>query len=163
MQLADLILRGIDGCYWPPIRPLLPKQTFRYAVCGGVNYLLLDPLFYFVIYNYVVAHRFFDLGFVLLSPHIAALILVFPITFFIGFWLNRNVVFRQSPLRTQTQLGRYLLSVGGSIALTYFGLKFFVEACGIWPTPAKVLTTVLVTIYSYLIAKYFSFRHAEKE
>ena len=163
MRLAEHLIRGIDRCYLPPVRALLPQQTFRYAVCGGVNYLLLDPLFYFVIYNYVVAHRFFDLGFVILSPHIAALILVFPITFFIGFWLNRNVVFRHSPLHTRTQLGRYLLSVGGSIALTYFGLKFFVEVCGIWPTPAKVLTTVLVTIYSYLIAKYYSFRHAEKE
>lgn len=163
MRLAEHLIRGIDRCYLPPVRALLPQQTFRYAVCGGVNYLLLDPLFYFVIYNYVVAHRFFDLGFVILSPHIAALILVFPITFFIGFWLNRNVVFRHSPLHTRTQLVRYLLSVGGSIALTYFGLKFFVEVCGIWPTPAKVLTTVLVTIYSYLIAKYYSFRHAEKE
>ena len=163
MRLAERLVRGIDRCYLPPIRPLLPRQTFRYAVCGGVNYLLLDPLFYFVSYNYVVAHRFFDLGFVLLSPHIAALILVFPITFFIGFWLNRNVVFRFSPLRTHTQLVRYLLSVGGSIALTYAGLKFFVEICGIWPTPSKILTTGIVTAYSYLIAKYFSFRNAGKE
>lgn len=160
MRLSDAITTLIDRCYLPPFRSLLPRQTFRYAACGGVNYLLLDPLFYTLIYNFVIAHRSIDLGAVVLSPHIAALCLVFPITFFTGFWLNRNVVFRHSPLQTHTQLGRYLLSVAGSILLTYAGLKFFVEVCGIWPTPAKVLTTVVVTIYSYLIAKYFSFRHA---
>lgn len=163
MRLSDAITALIDRCYLPVVRPLFPRQTFRYAVCGGVNYLLLDPLLYFLIYNGVVAHRYVDLGVVVLSPHIAALCVVFPITFFTGFWLNRRVVFRGSPLRTHTQLGRYLLSVAGSIALTYLGLKFFVEVCCIWPTPAKILTTILVTVYSYLIAKYFSFRYAASE
>lgn len=163
MRFADAITAWIDRCYFPFLRSLLPRQTFRYAVCGGVNYLLLDPLFYALAYNGIVAHRYIDLGWVVLSPHIAALGIVFPITFFIGFWLNRNVVFRFSPLQTQTQLGRYLLSVAGSILLTYAGLKFFVEVCGFWPTPSKVLTTVLVTLYSYLIAKYFSFRHAAED
>ena len=163
MRLSDAITAWIDRFYFPFLRSLLSRQTFRYAACGGVNYLLLDPLFYALIYNGAVAHRPVDLGVVVLSPHIAALCIVFPITFFIGFWLNRNVVFRHSPLRTRTQLGRYLFSIAGSILLTYAGLKFFVEICRIWPTPAKVLTTIVVTIYSYLIAKYFSFRHAERE
>ena len=161
MRLSEAITRLIDACWLPPIRALLPRQTFRYAVCGGVNYMIFDPLFYALIYYCVVAHRWVDLGFVVLSPHIAALCIVFPVTFLIGFWLNRQVVFHGSPLRTHTQLGRYLLSVGGSIVLTYAGMKFFVEVCGIWPTPSKVLTTATVTVYSYLAAKYYSFRHAK--
>ncbi len=88
--------------------------------------------------------------------------LTFPLTFFVGFWLNRHVAFRQSPLRTRTQLFRYALSVGGSVVLTYAGLKFFVEFCGVWPTPAKILTTCMTTVYSYLAAKYFTFRHARE-
>lgn len=162
MRLSEWIIRAIDWFYIRPVASLVPRQTFRYAVCGGVNFLLLDPFYYFLIYNYLVAHRYFDLGFVVISPHIAAMILVFPITFFNGFWLNRNVAFRRSPLRTRTQLVRYALSVAGSVLLTYAGLKFFVEVCGIWPTPAKVLTTLLTTVYSFLAAKYFSFRHAER-
>lgn len=163
MRIADAIIVSIDRLYIQPVRSFLPRQTFRYAVCGGANYLVFDPFFYSLIYNCVIVHRYIDLGFVVLSPHVAALVLVFPITFFIGFWLNRKVVFRFSPLRTRAQLGRYFLSVAGSIALTYIGLKFFVEVCGIWPTPSKVLTTVVVTIYSYLIAKYYSFRNAAAE
>ena len=162
MSLAEGIIRLIDRFYLPPLAALMPRQTFRYAVCGCVTYLAFDPVCYFLIYNYVVAHRFFDLGVVVLSPHIAAMILVFPFTFFVGFWLNRHVAFRQSPVGTGTQLFRYLLSIGGSVLLTYAGLKFFVEVCGIWPTPAKVITTLVVTAYSFLAAKYFTFRHAEK-
>lgn len=162
MPLSELLIRAIDRFYIRPVASLVSRQTFRYAVCGGVNFLVLDPFYYFLIYNYVVAHRYFDLGFVVLSPHIAAMILVFPITFFNGFWLNRNVAFRFSPLKTRTQLLRYALSVGGSVLLTYAGLKFFVEVCGVWPTPAKVLTTLVTTVYSFLAAKYFSFRHAQR-
>ncbi len=132
---------------------------FRYAACGGLNFLVLDPMLYFLIYHFVVTpDRFFDLGVVFLSPHIASMILVFPLTSFNGFWLNRNVVFGESRLRRRTQFVRYVISIGGSVLLTYAGLKFFVEVCHIWPTPAKVITTVITIIYSFLAAKYFSFR-----
>lgn len=110
---------------------------FRYVVCGGVTYILFDPVCYFLFYNFIVAHRYVDLGFVVVSPHIAAMILVFPFTFFVGFWLNRYVAFRRSPIGAGTQLLRYLLSVAGSVLLTYAGLKFFVEVCGVWPTPGE--------------------------
>lgn len=162
MRLAEAITRTIDRFYLSSVAAFMPRQTFRYAFCGGITYGLFDPLCYSLIYNCVVAHRFVRLGFVTLSPHIAALVLVFPLTFFVGFWLNRNVAFRQSPLRTRTQLFRYALSVGGSILLTYAGVKFFVEVCRLWPTPAKVFTTVITTVYSYFVAKYFTFRHAAR-
>ena len=161
MRLGETILRAVDACYIRPVSALIPQQVFRYAACGGITYFAVDPISYFLIYNYVVAHRYFDLGCVVLSPHIAAMILVFPITFCCGFWLNRHVAFRRSPLRTRTQLVRYALSIGGSILLTYAGLKFFVEGCGLWTTPAKLLTTGITMIYSFLAAKYFTFRHAE--
>lgn len=157
MSLSKLIIRLTDALYLRPVAAVVPLQTFRYALCGGLN-MVLDALWYFVIYNFIVAHRFFDLGVVVISPHIASMCLVFPITFYNGFWLNRNVAFRSSPLSERTQLGRYALSICGSLLLTYAGLKFFVEWCHIWPTPSKLLTTVVTVIYSYLAAKYFTFR-----
>ncbi len=157
MSLANHISRIINWFYIGPLRRWLPHQTYRYAVCGGLN-MVLDAVWYFVIYNFLVAHRYFDLGVVVISPHIASLVVVFPITFFNGFWLNRHIAFRHSPLKGSTQLMRYALSIVGSILLTYGGVKFFVEGCGIWPTPSKVLTTLLTTVYSYLAAKYFTFR-----
>ena len=87
----------------------------------------------------------------------ASLCLVFPITFFTGFWLNRNVAFRVTHLRTHKQLFRYALSVVGSIVINYLCMKLFVELFNIWPTPSKMLTTVISVIYSFLVARYFTF------
>ncbi len=158
MRLDERITAAIDALYLRPVAALVPRDTFRYAVCGVLTYFLLDPLFYALIHNFVVAHRYFDLGFVVLSPHIASMIAVFPITLFNGFWLNRNVAFRDAAGRQREQAVRYLLSIGGSLVLTYVGMKFFVEWCGLWPTPSKVVTTLLVTVYSYLAARHFTFR-----
>jgi len=119
---------------------------------------VLDLVWYFVIYHFVVAERYIDLGFVVMSPHVASLIVVFPITFFTGFWLNRNVAFQATQLGSVHQLWRYALSVVGSLLLNYVCLKFFVEVCGIWPTPAKAVTTAVSVVYSYLAGRYFTFR-----
>ena len=162
MGIASHIIRLIDWGYLPLFEGRIPRQTYRYAVCGGLN-MALDALWYFVIYNFIVAHRYLDVGFVVISPHIASLMVVFPITFFNGFWLNRHVAFRASPLRGRTQLFRYTLSIAGSILLTYAGMKCFVEVCGIWPTPSKLLTTMITVVYSFLAAKYFTFRGCQAE
>lgn len=125
--------------------------------------MALDAVYYFLIYHYLVAERFIDLGMVVVSPHIASLILVFPITFLNGFWLNRNVAFRSSTLKTHTQLVRYLLSVVGAIGINYLCMKLFVEGFHIWATPSKLLTTVISSLYSFLAAKYFTFRINNQE
>ncbi len=159
MSLSEILRKTIDYFYLPFVARFFTRQMFRYAACGGLNFLVLDPLLYFLIYHYVVTpDRFFDLGVMFVSSHIASMILVFPLTSFNGFWLNRNVVFGGSRLRRRTQFVRYVISIGGSVLLTYAGLKFFVEVCHIWPTPAKVITTVITVVYSFLAAKYFSFR-----
>ena len=119
--------------------------------------MALDTLWYFLTYHYVVMERNIDLGIVVISPHIAALIIVFPITFFTGFLLNRYVAFRATQQRTTKQLFRYALSVVGSILLNYALMKLFVELCYVWPTIAKMMTTIIVALYSFLAAKYFSF------
>ena len=124
--------------------------------------MALDTLWYFLIYHYVVFEQNVDLGVVVISPHIAARIIVFPITFFTGFLLNRYVAFRATQQRSTKQLFRYALSVVGSILLNYALMKLFVDLCHVWPTIAKMLTTVIVAVYSYMAAKYFSFTHTNK-
>lgn len=155
--MQQLLIRLVDWLYINPFKRLVSRDIFAYGLCGGAN-MALDTLWYFVIYHYIVAERFIDLGVVVVSPHIASLIVVFPITFFTGFWLNRNVAFRATEYKTRGQLIRYALSVLGSIALNYLCMKLFVEHLYIWPTPSKMLTTVVSVVYSFLAAKYFTFR-----
>ena len=148
MRISELIIRLIDWFYRKPVAAILPRQTFRYIVCGGAN-VVFSWVCYFLVYNFVLDKEQLDLGFVVVSAYVATMLLIFPFTFFTGFWLNRYVTFR------------HLLSIGGSVVVNYAGLKFFVEFCGLWATPSQMLATFVTMIYSYLAAKYFTFRHAE--
>ena len=53
MGLSKWIVRAIDFFYFPPVSSVLPRQVFRYAVCGGAN-VLFGWGCYFLIYNYLI-------------------------------------------------------------------------------------------------------------
>ena len=157
MKLTSLITNTIDLFYIPVVRRFVPQQIFRYGACGALN-MSLDALWYFVIYNFIVAKQFVDLGFVTISPHILSLVIVFPITFFTGFWLNRHVAFRTTHIDSLRQLLRYLLTVIGAIIINYISMKLLVEHAHIWATPSKLLTTMISTVYSYLVGRFYTFK-----
>lgn len=157
MRVAEKIGALIDGCYVWPLKCYISPTMFRYAACGGAN-MVLDVVWYYLIYHYIIALRYIDLGVVVMSPHVASLVVVFPITFLTGFWLNRNVAFRSVEVGQGRQLLKYALTVVGSILLNYVCIKLFVEVVGIWPTPAKALTTLVCVAYSYLSGRYFTFK-----
>jgi putative flippase GtrA len=157
MSLASLITKAIDIFYVKPLRKIFSQQVFRYLACGGVT-AILDAVWYYLLYHYVICKQYIDLTFVVISPHIAALCIVFPITFFTGFWLNRNVAFRATNISSRKQLVKYALTVVGSIILNYICMKLLIEQCGIWATPSKMLTTIICALYSYLAGRYFTFR-----
>lgn len=50
MRLADWIIRAIDLFYLRPVAAVVPRQVFRYAVCGGAN-VVFGWGCYFLIYN----------------------------------------------------------------------------------------------------------------
>lgn len=162
MGISKLLIRVVDALYIPVFRRVVSRNIFAYGVCGGAN-MALDTLWYFMLYHYVVCERFINLGVVVMSPHIAALCLVFPITFFTGFWLNRNVAFRVTHLHSRRQLLRYALTVVGSILLNYVCMKLLVESFNLWPTPSKILTTIISVAYSYLVARYYTFTTKNNE
>ncbi len=143
--------------FYKPFAKYMPRQTFNYAACGGAN-TVFDILLYFITYNFVLEQQVVHLGFVAISAHIAAFIFVFPVTFTSGFLLSKYITFTESNLRGRVQLFRYGLTVLGSIVLNYVLLKVFVELAGIYPTFAKVLTTIVVVAYSYVCQKYFTFK-----
>lgn len=157
MSIAKSLTKFIDLFYIAPLRRIMPLQTFRYGVCGGAN-LVLDWVLYFVLYNFILREQMLNLGFVVISAHIAAFIIEFPITFFTGFWLNRNIVFPGSQLKQFQQLKRYLLVVCGSILLNYICLKLFVEAAHIPAEIAKIITICITVVYSYIMQKHFTFK-----
>lgn len=155
-KIRDFAIRTIDWFYFPFLH-FIPIEIYRYAVTGGMN-TTLDLLLYFIFYRYVLDMQVVELGFVAISPHIAAFLMVFPITFTSGFLLAKYVTFTASALKGKTQLLRYGVTVAGSLFLNYIFLKLFVEYFGLYATLSKGITTVIVVIYSYISQRYFSFK-----
>lgn len=133
--------------------------------------MVLDWILYFLIYNFVVGHEIVNLSFEIgnwsfeqaITPHIAAFCIVFPITLLTGFLLQKYVTFTQSDLHGVRQLGRYTLIVTINLAINYFGLKLCVETFGWYPTPSKMVVTIVTVVISYLGQKYYTFTKKKKE
>ncbi len=157
--IRNSILSLLDFFY-PMFRSVMPLQTYRYAACGSFN-TVFGIVLYFIGYNFVFQKQMVHLPFVTISPHIAADFLFgFPIAFPVGFYLSRYVVFQQSTLRRRVQLFRYFVVVCCCIIINYYGLKFFVEVLHLFPTLAKIITSVFVIIFSYISQRNFSFKTA---
>ena len=155
-KIANFIIKIIDFFY-QPFAKLLPKQLFCYGMCGGSN-TVLDWVLYFVFYNFIIGHELVYIGSICLTPHIATLCVVFPITLFTGFWLNKYVTFIHSSLNSTSQLIRYLSVVALNLAINYFGLKLCVEIWSWYPTPSKIFITCITAIISFFCQKYFTFK-----
>ena len=153
LTTAGLWIQKIIDATYPLFRRLMPAQLYRYAVCGSAN-VLFDWVLYFCVYNFIFKHSS-----IVESPHIASLILTFPITTLSGFLLQKYVTFtNSSDLRGRVQLIRYMLIVFANLLINYAGLKLLVDGLGLYPTPSKMIITVVTVICSYVGQKKFTFK-----
>jgi putative flippase GtrA len=150
------IQEALDFIY-PPFRRFIPVQIYRYAACGASN-MLFDLALYFLLYNLIFKDSLHSVGSLTFSPHIAALLAVFPITTLTGFLLQKYVTFTASYLNGGTQLLRYVLVVFTNLLINYAGLKLFVDCLNFFPTPSKLIITIITVICSYIGQKMFTFR-----
>ncbi len=156
--MKKTITKFIDAFYFL-FRRWLPLKTYRYAVCGGSN-LVFDIFLYFIFYHLIFDKQNIDLYFVVLSPHIASLFFVFPITFTTGFLLQKFITFEASNLPWKVQIFRYFLVGMGALILSYVCMKILVDVLAFYPTPSRLLTVLVTVTYSYLLQNKFSFKVA---
>ena len=154
--MNDFLLKVID-LFYPLFKRFMPLQTYRYAACGGGN-TLLDIILFHIFEQKFSQYGVMRFGAFAISPHIAAMFAAFCITFPIGFYYSRYLVFSESNVRGRVQLIRYFSMVLACIALNYMFLKIFIEQLHIEPTVAKAITTVFVVTFSYLSQKHFTFK-----
>lgn len=157
----DFILPIIDFFY-PPFRRLMNLQTFRYAASGGGN-TLLGLIIYYISFKYVFAEKIFHFGFYAFEGHIAALLVTFIITFPVGFFMSKYVVFGDSKMKGRIQLFRYFMICLFNLVLNYILLKVFVERFHIYPVLAQVLTIAIVVMFSYIAQRNFSFKATDPD
>ncbi len=153
--MIKLLVSFIDSFYFV-FKRFVPLKTYRYAICGGGN-MLFDLVLYFSFFHFVLSKQDLNLHFIVISPHIASLFFVFPITFISGFLLNKFITFQDSNLSGKTQFIRYLLVAIGAIVLSYICMKILVDFLGFYPTLSRLLTMVISVVYSYLLQSRFSF------
>ncbi|MBH2004680.1 MAG: GtrA family protein [Sphingobacteriia bacterium] len=154
--VSNLILETVD-LFYPVFRRFMPLQTYRYAACGGFN-TALDICLFFVSYNFILLKQPLELGFITVGAHIASFLMSFLVTFPIGFYLSRYVVFQETSVAKREQLGKYFMVVLGCLILNYLFLKIFVDVLGWYPTPSKIATTFFVVAFSYFSQKNFTFK-----
>jgi putative flippase GtrA len=143
--------------FYRPFRRLIPLQTFRYMACGGGN-MVLDIFLFFIFYNFVFQKQILQLGFFAFQPHTAAFLLAFCITFPIGFLLSKYVVWTASVVKSHVQLFRYFVIVMINLLFNVLFIKLLVEYFHFYPTIAKIITTTISVLFSYLSSKHFTFK-----
>lgn len=133
-------------------------KVYRYLACGGSN-TILDIILYFLSYHFLF-HKEPWIPFegIVIAPHIAAFIFSFCIVFPIGFYLMSTVVFADSGKKKMTSLIRYFLVAMFNICLNYVLLKILVEKMGIFATPSKILSTIILIMVSFYLQRNFTFK-----
>ena len=154
--MRNFLFKIIDSGYFI-FKKFIPLKTYRYAICGGSN-LVLDTVLYFICFHFIFYKQNLDLQIVILSPHIASLFFVFPITFLIGFLLNRFIVFPESKLPMKTQFLRYFTVGMTALLISYGSMKLLVDVLHIYPSPSRLITIVISVLFSYLMQSKFSFK-----
>jgi len=157
LRLVKNRIVALIDFFYPPFSRLMPLQTFRYAACGGTS-TMLDIVMYWFSFNFILHKANVHLGIWTISPYVASIFIAFCVSFPTGFMLNRYIAFPGSTLHGRVQLFRYFVLVMICLALNYIFIKLFVEQFHIYPTIAKILTTVIVVCFSYLTQKHFTFK-----
>ncbi len=135
----------------------MPLQTFRYAACGGGN-TMLGLVIFFILYHYFFINDIVTIGFLVFKAHKAALIFSSSITFIVGFFLNKLVVFTDSNIKGRIQLFRYFLSFFANLCIAAFLQTVFVEMLTINTYVSQVIIVAIIVAISYFTQKYFTFK-----
>lgn len=158
LNMRKALLRFIDFFY-PPFSRWLSLHTFRYIVSGGTN-TAIGIILYFLIYNYVLHQQDVNLSFqpYLITAPVATLIIEAPLTFIVGFTLNKYLVFTKSELKGRIQMFRYAIVVSTNLMLNFAMIKIMVQSFNFYPSVAKFVTTIILAVASYFIQTHFSFK-----
>lgn len=158
-KLIKLITTILDFFY-PIVKPFFDKQTYYYLACGGGNTLFALLIFY-LNYHYVFKMKVVDLGFYTFEPYTLSMFTTTAITFPIGFYLTKYIVWSESNLETKKQFFRHFVFLIIATVMNYGLLKLMIEIFGWWAMPSQIFTTVIIVIFSYLTQRFISFKKVD--
>lgn len=157
MEKAQQIIFRFLDIFYPLFKPFLKKQTYHYLACGGGN-TLFGLFLYYICLHYIFKQQPVDLYLITFKPHIASMFFTTLITFPIGFFFTKYIVWSDSNLPGKKQLFRHFNFVIFATFLNYGLLKMFVDFFHWWAMPSQIITITIIVIFSYITQKYISFR-----
>ena len=144
-----------------PLFQFIPAETFRYLFCG-VSTLVVDWVVFSISLHFIFQKNSFVLFDHSISATSASKALAIAAGFVWGFGLNKYIVFTQSPLKGRIQLFRYALIVGTCIILNFIIIKLLLTQMPSLPTFANIITSLFVSVYSYIVQRSFTFKVNKK-
>jgi putative flippase GtrA len=156
---SDLINFFLELIF-PIFKKWMPFQVYAYLAVGAGN-TLLNILLFVAVYQFILPQGdilFFGIS---VASYTLALLIAFLLTVPTGFWLSKNFAFTEAANNTKAnrnQLGRYFLVVVQGLISDFVILKLLIEAGGLNPNLAKLLSTIIVLTVNYLLQKYFTFK-----
>jgi putative flippase GtrA len=143
-----------------PLFQFIPQETFRYLFCG-ISTLVVDWVAYSFSLHFIFFKQDIVSSFGTISASNAAKTLAICAGFIWGFGLNKYIVFTASPLRGRQQLFRYSIIVGTCVLLNYFIINSLLTIMPHSFTLSNILTSLLVSVYSYIVQRTFTFKVAK--
>lgn len=157
--LKDIITNLLRLLY-PVFKKWLPYQVYAYLAIGAVN-TALNIILFAVFYQFILPEPGITINNYMVASYTIALLLAFIITVPTGFWLSKNFAFNNSEnnkKENKKQFGKYFLVVLQGLGSDYLIMKTLIVFMGIYPTVAKIISTVIVLTLNFLLQKYFTFK-----
>lgn len=125
------------------------KRLFRFGVVGALSFALFAGLYA------LLSRVLWTSGNRTLENFLATLV-----TAVFNFWAHRRITFEAHAHSSHRQLVRYLIVMFSAMALQS-GLFWLGHAVfGLYDFLVIVAVAVLIPLYTYLLHKFFTFRHA---
>lgn len=156
-MIKSLLLQALN-LFYPLVKNWLPFEVYAYLAAGALN-TALNILLFAVLYQLLPTQIIFTPTGMHLASYTVCLLIAFAATVPTGFWLAKNLAFRQSsPTGNGRQLGKYFLVVLQGLLTDYLLMLAMINLLHFHPTVAKVVSTIIVLSFNYLLQKYFTFK-----
>lgn len=115
-------------------------EIFRFCIVGGLSFLLDFALLY-ICTEYIGINYFYSAA------------IAFTISVIFNYWLCIVFVFDFAGTQTKKQATLFIGSSIAGLGINQICMWIFVEKFGIWYMIAKVLATIIVTFWNYVVKR----------
>jgi putative flippase GtrA len=152
------LLQQLLNLFYPLVKKWLPFDVYAYLAVGAIN-TGLNILLFAAFYHFLPLQIQFGNSGMMIASYTVGLLLSFLATVPTGFWLAKNLAFQQSAnTESGKQLIKYFLVVLQGLLTDYLLMLAMIELLQVHPTVAKVVSTLIVLSFNYLLQKFFTFK-----